>query len=168
MKKITFKILNTLAKQHNTTLCEIFSVFLGNIVNGNLNFESVVSKIFKNLSLKEKEILNNFFNYLQNDLFKEREEFVNNFIFDEDCEVAFSLFFATFLSDKALFSKNPDKIREDLKKYPSEIQEAILKSLEMLSLAKKVKEKDILKEVLNTMILLSEIFKVLRIENDSK
>jgi len=60
-----------------------------------------------------------------------------------------------------LLSKNPKKIKDSLKIYPLEIQEAIIKSLEMLSLADTNIEKEIklkiLKEVVNTIILLTHI-----------
>lgn len=161
MKKITFKIIQKIAKKNNTGISEIFSVFMAGIALKR-DFEVLVKSY--DLDEKEKEILRDFFEYLKNDLINEKEEFIKNFIEIADMKKVFknlALFFAVFIPEDILESKNADKIKDYLQKYPLEIKEAIIKSLEMLSLAEtNIDEElkiDILKEVLNTIILLTFI-----------
>ena len=161
MKKITFKIIQKIAKKNNTDISEIFSVFMAGIALKR-DFEVLVKSY--DLDEKEKEILRDFFEYLKNDLINEKEEFIKNFIEIADMKKVFknlALFFAVFIPEDILESKNADKIKDYLQKYPLEIKEAIIKSLEMLSLAEtNIDEElkiDILKEVLNTIILLTFI-----------
>ena len=161
MKKITFKIIQKIAKKNNTDISEIFSVFMAGIALKR-DFEVLVKSY--DLDEKEKEILRDFYEYLKNDLINEKEEFIKNFIEIADMKKVFknlALFFAVFIPEDILESKNADKIKDYLQKYPLEIKEAIIKSLEMLSLAEtNIDEElkiDILKEVLNTIILLTFI-----------
>ena len=163
MKKIILKILNQIAKKNNTDISEFFAVFMGNIaVNGNID------DILKNYDLddKEKEILKEFFEYLKSDVLNEKDEFIENFIKTLNLNKAFknlALFFAIFIPEDILLSKDPNRIKEALKIYPDEIQEAIIKSLEMLSLANTNIDTDlklnILREVLNTIIILTFIIR---------
>ena len=161
MKKITLKIIEKIAKKHNTDISEFFSVFMAGIT-----LKRDFDVLIKNYDLdeKEKEILKDFFNFLKNDLINEKEEFIKNFIEVVDLKSVFknlALFFAVFIPENVLESKDAKKIKESLKIYPAEIQEAIIKALEMLSLADTDIDKElklqILREVINTIILLTFI-----------
>jgi len=158
MKKITLKIIQKIANKNNTDISEFFALFMAAIAT-NEEFE----KILKNYELdkKEKEILRDFFEYLKD---CDKNEFIKNFIEVTYLNKTFknlALFFTVFIPENILLSKNPKKIKDSLKIYPLEIQEAIIKSLEMLSLADMNIEKEIklkiLKEVINTIILLTHI-----------
>ncbi len=172
MKKIILKIIDEVAKRHSSSLIETFVVFLANIVSGNGDFKSVASKIYdlERLTDAEEEILRDFFESLKDGeyLIQNKEEIIENlsYFFTQKTPDELALFFTPFISKEALISRNADKIREDLSKYPEEIKEAIVRSLEMLSLSKKISPNDeILKEVLNTIIILNVIMKMLGGEN---
>jgi len=95
---------------------------------------------------------------VENEKFDQIEvEFTNP---DEDANTL-ALFFTPFIDKDALFSKDAQKIRESLSIYPDEIKEAIIKSLEMLSMVKLLKYEDkikILSEVFNTILVLYKFF----------
>lgn len=172
MKKIILKIIDEIAKKHDSTLIDTFVVFLTNIVSGNEDFESVAKKIYEldKLSSSEKEILKDFFDSLKDGeyLIENKEEIIKNFslFFTQKTPDELALFFTPFISQEALISKDAQKIKKDLSKYPNEIKEAILKSLEMLSISKKISpNEEILKEVLNTIIILNVIMKLVGGEN---
>ena len=161
MKKITLKIIENIAKKHNSDISEFFSVFMGGIALKR-DFEVLVKSY--GLEEKEKEILRDFFEYLKNDLMNEKDEFIKNFIKVVDLNGVFknlALFFSVFIPEKVLESKDAKNIKESLKIYPAEIQEAIIKVLEMMSVANTDIEGElkikILKEVINTIILLTFI-----------
>ena len=161
VKKITLKIIEKTAKKNNTDISEFFAVFMAGIALKR-DFDVLIKSY--DLDEKEKEILKDFFNFLKNDLINEKDEFIKNFIEVVDLKSVFknsALFFAVFIPENILESKNADKIRNSLKNYPIEIQEAIIKSLEMLSLANTDIDKElklqILREVINTIILLTFI-----------
>ncbi|NPA87135.1 hypothetical protein [Caminibacter pacificus] len=175
MKKIILKIIDETAKKQDSDLIETFSVYLANIVSANEDFERVSLKLFdlNRFSNNEIEILRDFFDSLKEGeyLISHKEEIIENFsmFFNEKSADNLALFFAPFISRDALLSQNPDKIRNDLLKYPKEISEAIIKSLEMLSLAKKIDDnQEILKEVLNTIIILNVVMKFFGGDNDIK
>ena len=167
MKKIVLKIIQKIAQKNNTDISEIFAVFMS-IIATNGNIDDVLKKY--NLNKKEEDILKEFFKYLKNDLIYEKEEFIKKFVDITDLEKSFknlALFFTIFISYDILFSKDPQKIKESLKIYPEEIKETIIKSLEMLSLADtKIEKKfkiNILKEILNTIIILTFIVRNLNV-----
>ena len=158
MKKITLKIIQKIANKDNTDISEFFALFMAAIATGEA-FEEVI-KSYK-LDEKEKEILRDFFEYLKD---YDKNEFINNFTEVTSLDKVFknlALFFTVFIPKDVLLSKDPIKIKNSLKIFPLEIQEAVIKSLEMLSLADTNIEKEIklkiLKEVSNTIILLTHI-----------
>ena len=82
-----------------------------------------------------------------------------------------ALFFAPFLPEDFVMSKDLEKLRVQLVSvYGDDISEAIIKALEILSLLsfpKEIDEKEyLLKEVFKIMILLSKIMKLLKVQND--
>jgi hypothetical protein len=82
-----------------------------------------------------------------------------------------ALFFAPFLPEDFVISKDLEKLRIQLVSvYGDDISEAIVKALEILSLLsfpKEIEEKEyLLKEVFKIMILLSKILKLLKAQND--
>jgi len=170
MKKITLKIIDTIAKNHNSDVIEVFSVFLANIAAGNIDFENVASKIFDLQKVENREILEDFFEYLKEDVIKEKDEFAKNlssFATDFQKEAtALASFFVIFLPQDVIFSKDALKIKQSLQNYPDEIRDTIIKALEFLSmllvkdLEKKVKQ-DILKNILEMMIILKEVVKLI-------
>ncbi len=163
MKKIILKIIQKIAEKNNTDISEFFAVFMG-LIATNANVEEVLKKY--KLDEKEKEVLKEFFKYLSNDVLREKDKFIKDFIEIVDFNKVFknlALFFAIFIPENILLSKDPKKIKDALKIYPEEIKEAIIKSLEMLSLADTNIDADlklnILKEVLNTIIVLTFIIR---------
>ncbi len=159
MKKLILKIIQKIANRLNTDISEFFAVFMSAIALRR-DFEGAI----KGYDLKdnEKEILRDFFEFLQNDLINEKDEFIKNFIEIADLDRVFknlALYFTVYIPEDVLFSKDAQKIRKSLDIYPDEIKEAVIKSLEMLSLADTGIDKDlklnILEEVLNTIILLT-------------
>jgi len=81
-----------------------------------------------------------------------------------------ALFFAPFLPEDFVVTKDLEKLRLKLVKiYGNEISDAITKALEILSVLnfpENIEEKkDMLKEVLKIMVVLSEIMKLLRNTN---
>jgi len=167
MKRIYLKIIDEIAKKHSSSVIEAFTLFSAFILNGEKEFEEVVKKIFplKELSQKEYDILKDFFELLKDGdyLYANKEEIINNlsYFYDEKSAQYLAMFFTPFISKEALESKNPDKIRASLSKYPKEIAEAMVKSLEMLSLVEKIENREILNEVINTIIIINSIMNVL-------
>jgi len=171
MKKILLKIVDDIAKKHNSSLVEVLSIFLANIVSGNRDFKNVASKIFdlKKLNKNEIQALKIFFDLLnEEDCVFDSKESIENIseFFDENSAKHLALFFTPFLSKEAILNKDPQKIRKDLEKYPKEIKEAILKSLEMLSVSEKIDNEEILKEVLKIICVLSNVFRIIGEENE--
>ena len=163
MKKIILKIIQKVAKEYNTDISEFFAVFMAGIAL-NKDFENVIKSY--NLQEKEKEILKEFYEYLQNELIDEKDTFIKNFIKVTDFDRVFknlALYFSAFIPEDVLISKNSEKIKKSLNIYPEEIKEAVIKSLEMLSLGDTKIDEDlkinILKEVLNTIIILTFIIR---------
>ena len=163
MKKIILKIIQKVAKEYNTDISEFFAVFMAGIAL-NKDFENVIKSY--NLQEKEKEILKEFYEYLQNELIDEKDTFIKNFIKVTDFDRVFknlALYFSAFIPEDVLISKNSEKIKKSLNIYPEEIKEAVIKSLEMLSLGDIKIDEDlkinILKEVLNTIIILTFIIR---------
>jgi len=83
-----------------------------------------------------------------------------------------ALFFAPFLPEEFVMSKDLEKLRLQLVSvYGDEISDAIIKALEilsMLSFPKDLKEKEyLLKEVFKIMSILSKIMKLLKGEDES-
>ena len=161
MKKIMFKIIQAIAKKYNTDISEFFAIFMS-IIATNGDFED-----FKyNLTAKERVVLKEFFEYLKHDLLSEKEKFIEEMVKVVNLNKAFknlALFFVVFIPEDTLFSKDANKIKEALKIYPDEIKEAIIKSLEMLSLANSNIDEDlkieIFKEVVRTIIILTFIIR---------
>ncbi len=163
MKKIILRITKQIAKKNNTDISEFFAVFMSLIAtNGD------IEEILRNYELdeKEKEILKEFFDYLKNDVLNEKDKFIEDFAKVVDLNKAFknlALFFTIFIPKDVLLSKDSQKIKEALKIYPKEIKEAIIKSLEMLSLADTNIDNDlklnIFKEVVNTIIILTFVIR---------
>ncbi len=163
MKKLTLKIIQKIAKRLNTDISEFFAVFIAGIAL-NRDFGSIIKSY--DLQEKEKEILKDFYEYLENELINEKDEFIKNFIKITDLNRVFknlALYFTVFIPEDVLFSKDSEKIRKSLNIYPEEIKEAVIKSLEMLSLGDTEIDEDlkyqILKEVLNTIILLTFVIR---------
>lgn len=176
MNLITLKILNHIAKKQNSDIIEVFSVFLANIVSKNLDFEKVALKIFDLNKLNDNEIgvLNDFFEYLQNDIINDKgfKEKLSLFVKDyKKAATNLTSFFVIFLPKDVIFSKNPEKIKNSLSIYPKEIKETIINALEFLSmLTTDIEEdlkKEIFKNIVEIMVILSEIMKVLGENNES-
>jgi len=84
-----------------------------------------------------------------------------------------ALFFAPFLPEDFVITKDLDKLRVKLVSlYGDEISDAIIKALEilsMLSFPKELKEKEyLLNEVFKIMLLLSKIMKILKDSDEIK
>ena len=158
MKKITLKILNKLSKKFEVdNVFGLISVLLSNYALNELNLDS--------LDEKEKELINEFLELLLN----EDKELIENLlelnIEYKNIAKGLALFFTVFLPEYVIKSKSPDKIKNALKIYPKEIQEAIIKSLEMLSiLTTPIEEdlkKEIVKEVIHIMVVLAKFLRSL-------
>ena len=54
--KTHLKIIDKIAKKHNSDIFEVFAVFLANLMSGNDDFEKVALKIFDLKKLDKKEI----------------------------------------------------------------------------------------------------------------
>jgi len=171
MKKITLKIINNIAKKQNSSVIEVFSVFFANIVAGNNDFEKVALKIFDLKKIEKKEILKDFFEYLKNDIARDKEEFSKNLcVFASDFkESAINLgaFFAIFLPQDVIFSKDAQKIRDSLSVYPDEVKDTIIKALEFLSmlLVEELEDNvkcEIFKNIVDIMIVLGEVVKIMK------
>ena len=95
-------------------------------------------------------------------------------IFDGDYEKLakdLALFFAPFLPEDFIISKDLEKLRlQLLSVYGEDISGAVVKALEILSMLSfpyDIKEKEyLLKEVFKIMILLGKIMKLLKAQND--
>lgn len=162
MNKLFFKIVDKIAKKRELTILDIFVYYCSYIVS-----KENIDNLLKNLNLesKEKEALNSFFKIIDEE---DVEVIINNLMeFVDDYDKAsetLSLFFTSFIPKDILLSKDADKIKDSLKVYPKEIQEAIIKSLEMLSAVKllnKNDKKEIIKEVIRTILILIKIIKVM-------
>ncbi|QCT94951.1 hypothetical protein FE773_07040 [Caminibacter mediatlanticus TB-2] len=162
MNKLFFKIVDKIAKKRELTILDIFVYYCSYIVS-----KENIDNLLKNLNLesKEKEALNSFFKIIDEE---DVEVIINNLMeFVDDYDKAsetLSIFFTSFIPKDILFSKDADKIKDSLKVYPKEIQEAIIKSLEMLSAVKllnKNDKKEIIKEVIRTILILIKIIKVM-------
>jgi len=166
MEKTIFKLTDIIAKKHNSSLIEVVMVFLANIVSGN-DFENTIKKLFS-LDEKEKEVLYSLFEILKDDSLKNKTKIINELsnYFDEKSYDYFLYFFVPFLSNEGLLSQDAEKIRKDLQHYPKEISEGMIKALEMLSLAKKLDNKEILKEILNTIFILKGVFRLIGGNNE--
>jgi len=165
MKLIILKIIDKIAKKYNSNIIEVFSVFYANIVLGN-SFENVLSKNFniKDLNKNEIEILKDFFDFLKNDSISEIEEFKKNLCkLVDDFKIASTnlvSFFLIFLPKDAIFSKDSQKIRNSLN-YSEEINDAIIKALEFLSMLlididRKTKC-EIFKNIIDIILILGQI-----------
>ena len=162
MNKLFFKIVDKIAKKRELTILDIFVYYCSYIVS-----KENIDNLLKNLNLesKEKEALNSFFKIIDEE---DVEVIINNLMeFVDDYDKAsetLSLFFTSFIPKDILLAKDADKIKDSLKVYPKEIQEAIIKSLEMLSAVKllnKNDKKEIIKEVIRTILILIKIIKVM-------
>ncbi len=106
-----------------------------------------------------------------NTLYLDEDELFN--YFDGDYEKVakdLALFFAPFLPEDFIMSKDLEKLKSDLSKiYGDEIADAIVKALEILSLLGMdydIKEKKyLLKEVFKIMHLLAKILKILKVSD---
>ncbi|MEO1928531.1 MAG: hypothetical protein ABGX26_07580 [Nautiliaceae bacterium] len=106
-----------------------------------------------------------------NTLYLDEDELFN--YFDGDYEKVakdLALFFAPFLPEDFIMSKDLEKLKSDLSKiYGDEIADAIVKALEILSLLGMdydIKEKKyLLKEVFKIMHLLAKILKILKVND---
>jgi len=165
MRKITLKIIDKIAKENNTNIIELFIIFFSNIVTKDKSYEEII----KELNLEDNEILRDFFDYLQKDVFNEKEKFIENlsFFVDDYKKSALYLasFFTLFLPEDVIFSKDVNKIKKSLENYPNEIKEAILKALEFLSMMLVNLDDDIkceiFKNVLNIIIILGGLMKIM-------
>jgi hypothetical protein len=175
--KTHLKIIDKIAKKHNSDIFEVFAVFLANLMSGNDDFEKVALKIFdlKKLDKKEIEILKSFFEMLKNEEFDDK--FVENLASlrsDYKTEaLKLAMFFMPLLPREAIESANPEIIKKSLKKYPQEIEEVIIKALESLSMLNidELDEKyknEILKNVIEMEIILYKIIKLLGDINESE
>jgi len=158
MKKITLKILNKLSKKFEVdNIFGLISILLSRYGLNELDFS--------NLDEKEKELIKEFLELLLN----EDKELIKNLLkldFEyKEIAKGLALFFTIFLPEDVIKSKSPDKIKNALKIYPKEIQEAIIKSLEMLSILVTPIEddlkKEIIKEVIHIMIILAKFLRSL-------
>ncbi len=165
MSKLIFKIVDKIAKKNNLSIIDIFVFYCSYAVNQEYDYDIIIKNIGLTLEKNEKEAVVNFFELLQEgDI-----EFISNtlieFITDFDkASETLTLFFATFLPKDVLISKDANKIRKSLDVYPNEIRDSIIKSLEMLSAVKLLREdekKEILKEVIKTILILTRILKVM-------
>jgi len=156
LKKITLKILNKISKKFEVdNVFGLISVLLSNYALNELDLGS--------LDEKEKELIKEFLELLLN----EDKELIENLlelnIEYKDIAKGLALFFTVFLPEEIIKSKSAEKIKNALKIYPKEIQEAIIKSLEMLSiLATPIEEnlkKEIVKEVIHIMIILAKFLR---------
>jgi len=135
---------------------ELFVIMLAQKVSGG-NVKSVVSSL--NISYDEE--LEDLFREIENFDVDEIMELIENY--DKAAQIL-ALFFTPFISAEAIFSQNSQLIRKDLEKYPEEIKEAIIKTLEMLSAVSFLQESEkraIIKESLNIIKALSKIFMLL-------
>ncbi|NPA11998.1 MAG: hypothetical protein GXO62_07125 [Epsilonproteobacteria bacterium] len=138
---------------------EKFIVTLANVVSGNKDVKNIAAK----LNAKEEEIQKII------DAIESEEELEFEIKDYDKAANVLALFFAPFIDKDALFSKDPDKIRKSLSIYPPELSEAMIKSLEMLSMIKMLKEEDkktVIQEVIHTIILLSKLFRRLQEADD--
>jgi len=145
MKKITLKILNKLSKKFEVdNIFGLISILLSKYALNELDLGS--------LDEKEKELINEFLELLLN----EDKELIDNLLkldFEyKEIAKGLVLFFTIFLPEDVIKSKSPDKIKNALKIYPQEIQEAIIKSLEMLSILATPIEDDLKKEIIKEVI----------------
>ena len=153
---IFLKILKSISKKYNILIEEIFVFNALGIANS--DFDLIFSKIDIDFNKKDKDFLKEFFNYLkESDYRKFSEQFVEYIDdFNESANIL-ALFFLNFVNS----IDNKKEMIEDLKKYNKDIADAIIKSLEMLSAVKLLNEKDkrdIIKEVIYTILVLSKIF----------
>ncbi|MEO1923901.1 MAG: hypothetical protein ABGX25_05240 [Nautiliaceae bacterium] len=173
---MNFVKIDEIARKQNSNLLEVFIVFYANIASGNVDFEKVALKIFdlNKLSKEDIEKLKEFFNFLIDNILDKKDEFIKKVIklIDDPVEAAktIGMFFTIFLPKEVIFSKDPEKIKKALNIYPDEIKDSVIKALEMLSIIKLgVKESyEILKEVLNTVIILGMIMRLLEGYDESK
>jgi len=158
LKKITLKILNKLSKKFEVdNIFGLISILLSKYALNEFDLGS--------LDEKEKELINEFLELLLN----EDKELIDNLLkldFEyKEIAKGLVLFFTIFLPEDVIKSKSPDKIKNALKIYPQEIQEVIIKSLEMLSiLATPIEDdlkKEIIKEVVHIMIILAKFLRSL-------
>ena len=145
MKKITLKILNKLSKKFEVdNIFGLISILLSKYALNEFDLGS--------LDEKEKELINEFLELLLN----EDKELIDNLLkldFEyKEIAKGLVLFFTIFLPEDVIKSKSPDKIKNALKIYPQEIQEAIIKSLEMLSILATPIEDDLKKEIIKEVI----------------
>jgi hypothetical protein len=177
MNLITLKILNHISKKQNSDIIEVFSVFLANITARYEDFEKVALKIFDLNELDDKEIdlLKDFFDYLKENVVNDKDFKEKLSFFVEDYKSSaneLASFFVIFLPRDVIFNRDAKKIKNSLSIYPKEIKETIIKALEFLSLLTTDiddnTKKEIFKNIVEIMVILSEIMKVLGVNNEFK
>jgi len=152
------KLIKKIAQKRDVDFLELYIIFLVDKVLG-VDFDESVKKLFKNLDKKEYELLKDFFEHIE---IYTPDDIVS--LIDDYDKAAHTLvmFFAPFLPEDVLFSKDAQKIKKALNIYPAPIKEVILKTFETLSMVKLLKDEDkktVILEVLNTINLLAQLLK---------
>ena len=155
--KTLLKIVDNIAKKHKSDFLETYLVFLVDKSFG-VGFEESIKKLY-NADDKEKKILKDFFENIE--IYSPGE--ITDIIEDYDKAAGeLVMFFAPFLPQEVLFSKDAEKIKISLEVYPVAIKEVILKTFETLSMVKLLKKEDkktVILEVLHTINLLNQLLK---------
>ena len=152
------KLIDKTAKKYGTDFLELYIVFLTD-KSLNSGFDFSFKKFFEDVSKKEYELLKNFYENIE--IYSPKE--IASYITDYDKAAnTLVMFFAPFLPQDVLFSKDAQKIKKSLEIYPLAIKEVILKTFETLSMVKILKNEDkrvVVEEVLHTITLLSQLLK---------
>jgi hypothetical protein len=156
------KFVKKIAQKRNIDFLEVYIIFLVDKVLG-VDFDFSVKKLFNDLDENEYKLLKEFFEHIEIYSPKEIVSYIDDY--DKAAQILV-MFFAPFLPQEVLFSKDAEKIKEALNVYPKPIKEVVLKTLETLSMVKLLKEEDkktVIEEVLHTISLLSQLLKEMNV-----
>jgi len=152
------KFIKKIADKYGVDFLEMYLVFVTDKSFGR-SFDFSVKKFFENLEEKEYKLLKDFYEnieiYTPKDIVSQIDDY-------DKAAGTLVMFFAPFLPEDVLFSKDAEKIKKALDVYPLPIKEIILKTFETLSMVKLLKKEDkktVILEVLNTINLLSQLLK---------
>jgi len=156
LKKITLKILNKLSKRFEVeNIFELISILLSRYTLNELDLSI--------LDEKEKKLIEEFLDLLLNEDKELTDNLLKLDIEYKEIAKGLALFFTILLPKEVIKSKSAEKIKNALKIYPKEIKEAVIKSLEMLSILTTPIEddlkKEIVKEVIHIMVVLAKFLR---------
>ncbi len=161
--KFVLKAVDNIAKKNKSDFLETYLIFLVDKSFG-VDFDFSLKKLYP-VNEKEKEVLETFFESVEEYTPAEIVEVIDDY---DKAASELVMFFAPFLPQDVLLSKDSEKIKKSLEVYPVAIKEVILKTFETLSMVKLLKNEDkktVILEVLHTINLLNQLLKEMNASN---